>query len=405
MEAYKMIQVITNNTKYSGDGVVTNPINVPRSLDEYEINVVDLNNDAIWKNQGSDYSSIKGIKDFQSISKMIQYSKKTTILILLPQNVRFQYWEIRGKYENSIFLKDMLSHLKDILSNLYSLFQGVNLVYENTSTKLIHKMADAAFFFYFTSDKEILLCSEGSNKPTAIMLGDNIIASTLQIKEYSEMMELLSALGLVQTKQDVPPWLEEIRMFDDNEQFGIIEENNRSIETANQNISTAIEKINKNREYKSILYTNGDELVKVVFEILENMLGCDLSQFIDKKAEDFLFEIGDTVFIGEIKGVNHNVKSENVSQLDVHYQGYLEEHTDKNEEKVKAILVMNHQKNKPLEAREPVHEKQIQLAYRNGSLIIETITLLKLFEQYLFQNKSREDCIHLLCTQKGILNI
>ncbi len=400
-----MIQVITNNTKYSGDGVVTNPINVPRSLDEYEINVVDLNNDAIWKNQGSDYSSIKGIKDFQSISKMIQYSKKTTILILLPQNVRFQYWEIRGKYENSIFLKDMLSHLKDILSNLYSLFQGVNLVYENTSTKLIHKMADAAFFFYFTSDKEILLCSEGSNKPTAIMLGDNIIASTLQIKEYSEMMELLSALGLVQTKQDVPPWLEEIRMFDDNEQFGIIEENNRSIETANQNISTAIEKINKNREYKSILYTNGDELVKVVFEILENMLGCDLSQFIDKKAEDFLFEIGDTVFIGEIKGVNHNVKSENVSQLDVHYQGYLEEHTDKNEEKVKAILVMNHQKNKPLEAREPVHEKQIQLAYRNGSLIIETITLLKLFEQYLFQNKSREDCIHLLCTQKGILNI
>lgn len=400
-----MIQVITNNSKYSGDGMVTNPINAPRSLDEYEINIVDLNDDVIWKNQKSDYSSIRGIKDFQSISKMIQYSKKTTILILLPQNVKFLYWEIRGKYEQSIFLKDMLSYLKDILSNLYSLFQGVNLVYENTSTKLIHKMVDAAFFFYFTSDKKILLCSEGSNKPTAIMLGDHIIASTLQINEYSEMMELLTVLGLIQTKQDVPLWLEEVRMFDDNKQFGIIEENNRSIEIAKQNISTAIGKIDKNREYKSILYTNGDELVKVVFEILENMLGCDLSQFVDKKAEDFLFEIGDTVFIGEIKGVNHNVKSENVSQLDVHYQSYLEEHTDKKEEKIKAILIINHQKNKPLEIREPVHEKQIQLACRNGSLIIETITLLKLFEQYLSQNISREDCIRLLCAQKGLLNI
>lgn len=237
------------------------------------------------------------------------------------------------------------------------------------------------------------------------MLGDHIIASTLQINEYSEMMELLTVLGLIQTKQDVPLWLEEVRMFDDNKQFGIIEENNRSIEIAKQNISTAIGKIDKNREYKSILYTNGDELVKVVFEILENMLGCDLSQFVDKKAEDFLFEIGDTVFIGEIKGVNHNVKSENVSQLDVHYQSYLEEHTDKKEEKIKAILIINHQKNKPLEIREPVHEKQIQLACRNGSLIIETITLLKLFEQYLSQNISREDCIRLLCAQKGLLNI
>lgn len=70
-----MIQVITNNSKYSGDGMVTNPINAPRSLDEYEINIVDLNDDVIWKNQKSDYSSIRGIKDFQSISKIANFAR------------------------------------------------------------------------------------------------------------------------------------------------------------------------------------------------------------------------------------------------------------------------------------------------------------------------------------------
>ena len=66
---------------------------------------------------------------------------------------------------------------------------------------------------------------------------------------------------------------------------------------------------------KSVLYTNGDELVQVVFEILEELLGCDLSQFVDLKKEDFLFTIEDTTFIGEIKGVNSNVKNPNITQL------------------------------------------------------------------------------------------
>lgn len=206
-------------------------------------------------------------------------------------------------------------------------------------------------------------------------------------------------------KQDIPAWMEEVKMFDDIQQFRIIEENNQAIKRANDNISNAMEKINKNNEYKSILYTYGDELVKTVFEILESMLGCDLSQFEDKKNEDFLFEAGGCVFIGEIKGVNHNVKNENVAQLDRHYQGYLDEHEDSNEDSIKAILIMNHQKNKAVDAREPVHEKQISLAKRNGSLIIETITLLRLFEKYLTGNISREDCLNLFKTEEGLLQI
>ena len=114
-------------------------------------------------------------------------------------------------------------------------------------------------------------------------------------------------------------------------------------------------------------------------------------------------EIGDDVFIGEIKGVNHNVKSENVSQLDVHYQSFLED-SGKSENHVFALLIMNHQKNKDLTKREPVHENQVKLAKRNGSLIIDTFVLLKLFEKYKSEEISREYCMQLLKNNTGILN-
>lgn len=402
-----MIQLLTKSVReeFKGEEVVISSLFEPQSLDAYEINIIDLSDSKIWRNEDGGNKSIDDINDFRSIADMILSSEKTKILILLPQNIQFQCLWKNQYNKHEIALKDMIQELYYILSILSTHFNSIDLMYENTQTKLINNKFNASFSFYHPDEERILLYSEKSNKPTAVMLYNNIIATTLEINEYAGLMELLTALKLIHTKQDVPPWFENVRMFDDDEQFKVIEDNNKAIEIANGRISDAREKIDENNVYKSILYTNGEELVRVVFKILEKMMGCDLSQFEDKKAEDFLFEIDNIVFIGEIKGVNHNVKNENVSQLDVHYQGYLDENNDKNEEHVKAILIMNHQKNKALEDREPVHEKQIQLAHRNGSLIVETTTLLKLFERYLAGSVSREDCITLLGTQTGILNI
>lgn len=401
------IQVLTGNQKdekFAGDGVVINSLHDAQSLDEFEVNIFNLNDVDIWKNNNVDRASINIISDFISLSLMIENSKRTKIIILLPQNIHYHYCYMHGSYRQSSELKDMLDFLYGILRKLTPCLDSTRLVYENTKTNVAGKKVSAAFFFN-VSEEIALLKSEKSQKPTTVILSDNIIASTLDIQHYDEVIGLLTELQIIRTKQSVPPWLKEIDMFDDSQQLEIIDENNQVIEAAKDNISKAKEKINKNNEYKSILYTTGDELVKVVFEILETMLGCDLSQFEDKKKEDFLFEIGDMVFIGEIKGVNHNVKNENVSQLDVHYQGYLDEHADKDEEQIKSILIMNHQKNKPLKDREPVHERQINLAYRNKSLIVETITLLKLFEKYISKDMSREECIALLSSESGLLKL
>ena len=193
-------------------------------------------------------------------------------------------------------------------------------------------------------------------------------------------------------------------MFDDNTQLHIIKENNDMIKTAQENISNAMEVIDKNNRYKSILYTTGDKLVEVVFEILQEMLGCDLSEFTDKKKEDFKFTLGDKVFIGEIKGVTPNVKKANVSQLDVHVQEYMDDN-DEQVENIIALLIIDHQRGKAIAEREKVHEEVIKLAERNGSLIVDTMALLRLFEQYTLNEKSREECIELLESNTGLLEI
>lgn len=47
----------------------------------------------------------------------------------------------------------------------------------------------------------------------------------------------------------------------------------------------------------------------------------------------------------------------------------------------------------------------MDIAKRNNSLIIETITLLKMFEKYLNETLTREKCIEILTTNTGLLTI
>ena len=100
------------------------------------------------------------------------------------------------------------------------------------------------------------------------------------------------------------------------------------------------------------------------------------------------------------------VANKNVSQLDVHVQSYLDKLQEEGKkENVKGLLIVNHQRNKPLEERQEVHEYQKNLAMRNGSLIIETRTLLKIFEEYKQGKLTKEECKKLFMDNEGILKI
>lgn len=400
----KSIQIITysgKEVKYKGNVIKQNSLHDIQSLDEFDINVIDLSANALWECNVDSRETINSISDFISISEMIINRSKSKLVILYPQNSNFKY--IRYSNQHSEELKNMLDSLsKKILVKLFQPLSNIGLVYENTRTTL--QAEEFLASFYFKNEDEALLTSVSSNKPTAIMVND-VVLSTLCVDNIEKLIILLNELGLLEEKQEVPEWFSEISMFDDTDQKEIIQESTEKIELEQKKINQAQVILDKNNRLKSVLYTTGNELVELVFEIFEEILESDLSGFVDLKKEDLLIETEEVIFIGEIKGVNSNVKSTNISQVDTHYHDYLETHPEVEENKLKALLIINHQKNKAIKEREPVMEQQIDLAKRNNSLIIETYTLLRVLELYRNNKVTTEKIIGVFKNSVGLLTV
>ncbi|NRT79454.1 hypothetical protein [Clostridium beijerinckii] len=403
-----MIQLITDNykSKINNNNVIISNIASPKSLDEFEVNIVDLNWSGIWECKANSITEINIIQDFINLNIMMKNSKKTKVVIVLPQNKRFlyKYNVISKRYDNSIELKNMLLELNN--SILYKLlgFSTYDLMYENTATDIVGK--DICSSFYFDCDENNIITKSKRSSKTTSILHDGILITTLELIEYEDIINLLRKAKFIQDKTEIPQWVLNLDMFDDIEQKDVINFNKKTISDCEEKIDIAQKNIDNNNKYKSILYTNGEVLVNIVFEMLQQLLNYDLSEFEDEKKEDFLIKKEDITFIGEIKGVTSNVKSEHVSQLDVHLQNYYDAIAEENiQEKVKSLLIMNHQRSYDLKDRQPVHENQIKLAERNGSLIIETYTLLKLFEMLKRSEITSDECTDLFKDRIGLLEL
>lgn len=403
------IQVIgaTINPKLDKQ-IMQSDISKPKSLDEFDVNFIDLSSERLWKNKGESYFSINNINDFKSIKTMLEKSSTSKVIIILPKNQSLYYhrYTSSDKYFKSILLKDMLKYLKEqILSSIVpDSLNRYSLVYEITSTVLNQESYTGNF--YFEDFEKPITISDKSKKVTTITNGDRFYLTTLDVlKNQSSMQNFLKYL--FPRKTSLPQWIRDYNFFTDEENKKLIEEKNNEIERATKIIEKSNTILENNMKYKSILYTNGNELVTVVFEILENILRYDFSDFVDEKKEDFLAKLENITFVGEIKGVTSNVKNEHISQLDVHYQRYCDKliEENNNDEKVKALLIINPFRTKPIIEREEVHEIQVDLAKRNKSLIITTFTLLQVFEKYLKKELSNDRIIEVLQSKIGLLSI
>ena len=237
------------------------------------------------------------------------------------------------------------------------------------------------FYFHDISNFKILTKNIIS-KPTTIQRR-NYVLTTIQLSYGEDIKNFINQI-FDPSVESIPDWFDEIEMFDDKEQKLQIKENEDKIKSLEEDITTAENKLKENDYYKSILYKQGKPLVKVVFKMLEEMLDCDLSKFKDVYNEDFLLEFDDVTFIGEIKGVNSNVKNRHLSQLDDHVcdrQDYLKENNL--EENIKPLLIENtFIKTKPSE-REEVDDETIKKAKdKYQSLIITSMPFLELYQTF-----------------------
>jgi hypothetical protein len=134
-------------------------------------------------------------------------------------------------------------------------------------------------------------------------------------------------------------------------------------------------------------------------------LECDLSQFIDQKKEDFEIKKDDITYIGEIKGVTSNVKNENVSQLDVHVQSYIDRVNEAGQDvRVKGLLIINSQRDRNPNDRNAIGPDQIKLAERNNSLIISTVELLDLYERFERNEIISKEIVSAFSELSGLFN-
>ena len=395
------IQVINYSIDKTAGEITYSKLASPSSLDAFDYNIIDLSNRDIWISK-AEYHTVNCMNDFQSIEQMVSSSRKSTIIYVLPQDLQFLYYPYPNN-QCGIRLKDMLTVFwKSILPNVCP-YYSTELVYENTSTMVGSSDYHASFFFNRSFD--VITKSELSEKPTTILVDDRIYATTLDVcKNNRSIQEYIVSLFQKKEKEIVPEWMKEIDFADDKAQKQVIKDNEQVIEQSKARIDEAKRKLADNNRYKSILYTNGDELVSVVFDILEQILACDLSGFVDKKGADFLIKKENYTLIGEIKGITSNVKYDNVNQIETHYRLYLDELNDSGkDENIKQLLIINPLRTTPLLEREPVHKNQIDLAQRNGSLIIETKVLLRLYERFLKGTISQTQCEALLTERTGIL--
>lgn len=404
----RKIQLISHNVNQKlFPNITVSSLESPKSLDEFDLNIIDLSAGDIWHHMDSDKLAVDSQNDFRSIQTMVSSKKRSKVLYLFPQNELFSYYYYCARYNNTIRLKDMLQELTvSILHGILPLGHStVSLVFENTRTTVGSTEYEADFFF---ASQEPLTKSNMSEKCTTIALNDReTYATTLKIsKSQSDMLNYVNIVLPEMPLDDVPEWVKRFVFGNDEEQQALIETSKKIISEENEKIEQAEKTLEHNLHYKSILYTNGNQLVEVVFEILEKLLNYDLSDFVDMRKEDFLIKKEECTFIGEIKGVTSNVKNEHISQVDVHYQGYIDQlEADGIKENIRQLLIMNPFRTKEISARDPVFESQIKLAVRNGCLIITTEVLLKTYEMYCNGRISSADCIRVFSENTGLLTI
>ncbi len=404
------LQIICNSRNINADGyeVVYSDLNNPSTFDSFNVNIIDLQNNNLWLNDGTNGRSINCIDDFKSLQILIEATKKSNIIIALPQNYKFFYSKnIFGRgYDNSFVLKNNLDNLKCILSEILPKCNyKYDLAFENSETNCGNSSFKAAFYFS-GSNYAKLTCAKDSGKATTIKLTDRCILTTLKLSDHNcKLKDFLDIIGFKQTdKINIPDWLNDFLILDDKAQRDVIDKNTNKISELQEEINKSKEKLNKNLYYKSVLTETGENLVEVVFEMLGKMLDFDLSEFVDVKREDFRIKLKDITFIGEIKGINTNVKSGNISQVENHCRIYEDEAVSANEN-IKGLLVINTQRTKKLEEREAVHVNSIELAKKYGVLIITTDKLLTMFEKFLSEEITTEQVIGIFKTQTGLIEL
>ncbi|EMC53294.1 hypothetical protein [Streptococcus mutans] len=382
------------------------------SLDMYDLNIIDLSSEYLWRNNShnTDYDTLSSDNDLKTLRYSIVNSQSTKFIYILPKNILFRTeCNIRnsytnGNYRSSKLLKDMLNIC---LNHLWKIVVTNNFYihYERTQTTIDDISIEADFYFYpltkynaFNVEEVIHfeneIYSDDSNKLVSYTDGRYTL-TTLQFEDGEALNKYLNQIYKNDSKEEYPKWFEEINFFDDNVQKKAIETEERQIVESKQKIELAQEKLKENKHFESILFKTGQSLEEILVSMLKEMFD-ENSEFIDTKDEDFSFEKNGIHYLFEFKGLTKDVKKSNISQLTTHAYKYAERNKI-SDDSIKRIIIVTRHKDRAPKDRSLISHNVVEVAKNsmNNVLIIDTVQFLKMFEKYRSGELSSEQCLEL----------
>lgn len=389
--------------KYQDEEIKVSTFSNFEDFDNFDINIISFNNKITWRNYNNTCTKIEFSDDLEHIKKIISDSTNSKVLLICPQNYTFEYdFSFFDKFFNkSILLKDNILNIRDIIYNYEYI---PNFLYAKTKTKILNY--DVSSDFYFSKNNfKMITKSDTGNKDTTLEITANLFCTLLDLDTFENntlLKDFIKTYIFKEEKENIPEWVINYNFFNDSKLKEVKILIETEISKKNLELKENTEELEKNNYYKSILFSTGDSLVKVIIKILEEIFEIDLSNFIDTHQEDMLIELDDVAFIIEIKGVSGSVKNQHVSQVDLHLQKYKDNNPEK---KAKSLLIINPERSKKIEERNEIHQNAVDLAIRNETLIITTEIFLKLYEQFRLEIINKNDIKKMLEENKGILTL
>ena len=101
-EKIQIIQYNTSEQNYEHENITISTFKTPISFDNYDINIIDLSSENIWKTKSPHFDNTIHSQDFNNLKSMLFDSNNSKIIILYPQNITFTqlpYSNVRKKLQ------------------------------------------------------------------------------------------------------------------------------------------------------------------------------------------------------------------------------------------------------------------------------------------------------------------
>ena len=402
----KIQYIGANKSKFSDPCIFHASFSDSMSPDLFDVNVIDLSNESLWKNENNSTNSINIIEDLVTLNSNIENSSKSRFLFLLPGNVDYYYNFSVRNYLKSVPLRTRPSIIGSVFFNSFNsladFFRGIcfeqNFILHGQT--LIH----SSFIFVDSDDFKNKVYSSQSEKLIGFSPFNNIHLTFAQIKTFDELNFYLEKIEFAKLEEPAPEWFKNVCLLNDSK---LIDEKNKAEEAIKEyedKLFSINSQLKANKEIESCLYKQGDELVRTIFPLIEKVFSVTLENFIDLKKEDFNFLFRDLILVGEIKGVSSNVKNKHISQAEYHKTTYIDDNQIEqsfDKSKIIPVLIINHQLDKPLAEREPINEEQVNYAKLQGVIVLETFELIKMYYLITLGKLSLDDVYDIICKNVG----